>query len=385
MMNETVTVKAPVVVTDNSTLQQLCAQWQQRELIALDTEFVRVDTFFPKLGLIQVGDGEHNYLLDPLSLTQWDCFVDLLRNPAVIKVLHSCSEDLLVFKECLAQLPTPLFDTQRAAAFLGYGYSISYQNLVKEMSGTQINKDQTRSDWLQRPLSAEQLDYAALDVAYLPAIARHLQQKLSAAGRAQWAQEEFQQMLDTAAPEASEQSWQEYYQNVGGAWRLRQEQLAALQRLCVWRESETRRRNKPRNWVARDSELLAIANAMPESLAELQALSDLPRPLSTRDGPQIVELVNAKHLGVMPRPELLEQPLNTTMRKTLKRCQEVVRELAEQLGLAPELLARKKQLMPLLLLAGDGSDFAWPVELGAWRQALLEQPLRAALSKGEQS
>lgn len=381
MMNETVAVQAPVVVTDNATLQTLCAQWQKCALIALDTEFVRVDTFFPRLGLIQVGDGEHNYLLDPLRLTEWGSFVELLGNPAVTKVLHSCSEDLVVFKECLSQLPTPLFDTQRAAAFLGYGYSISYQNLVKEMTGTEISKDQTRSDWLQRPLSAEQLDYAALDVAYLPAIARHLQEALKTAGRAEWATDEFEQMLAAAAPDASEQAWQDYYQSVGGAWRLNETQLAALQRLCVWREKEARARNKPRNWVARDSELLAIATAMPSSLGALMSVNDLPKPLISRDGTRILQLLSAQHSGPAPQPEMLEQPLNSTMRQALKSSQHIVREMAETLDIAPELLARKKQLMPLLLLAKDTPEFAWPAGLSGWRQALLEQPLRDALRK----
>lgn len=381
MMNETVAVQAPVVVTDNAILQTLCAQWQKCALIALDTEFVRVDTFFPRLGLIQVGDGEHNYLLDPLRLTEWGSFVELLSNPAVVKVLHSCSEDLVVFKECLSQLPTPLFDTQRAAAFLGYGYSISYQNLVKELTGTEISKDQTRSDWLQRPLSVEQLNYAALDVAYLPAIARHLQETLTATGRDAWAEDEFEQMLAAAAPDASEQAWQDYYQSVGGAWRLNEKQLAALQRLCVWREREARSRNKPRNWIARDSELLAIATAMPVDLAELLAVSDLPKPLVSRDGTRILQLLSAPHVGPAPQPETLEQPLNSTMRHALKSCQHIVREQAETLDIAPELLARKKQLMPLLLLAKDKPEFAWPTELSGWRQSLLEQPLRDTLRK----
>lgn len=374
-------IKTPVLVTENAQLQELCAQWQQLEIIALDTEFVRVDTFFPRIGLIQVGDGECNYLLDPLSLSVWDSFIDLLRNTAVTKILHSCSEDLVVFKECFSQLPEPLFDTQRAAAFLGYGYSISYQNLVKEMLGIDISKDQTRSDWLQRPLSEEQRNYAGLDVAYLPSIARHMQQALSQVHRLAWAQDEFTQMLQTAAPDSGEQNWQDFYLSIGGAWRLNEEELGALQRLCVWREREARNRNKPRNWIARDNELLAIAAAMPADINVLTAITELPRPLVSRDGPQILALVNTAHDGPMPNPEQLEQPLDTTMRKLLKTCQSIVKELAESLGIAPELLARKKQLIPLILSAQSNTDFTWPIDLDGWRRPLLEKGLRDALTK----
>ena len=173
-----ITIEAPVYVTDNAVLATLCEQWQQLPLIALDTEFVRVDTFYPRIGLIQVGDGFKNYLLDPLVLNDWSGFIALLSNPAVTKVLHSCSEDLVVFKDFFKQLPTPLFDSQRAAAFLGFGYSISYQNLVKEVLDIEVSKDQTRSDWTRRPLTEDQCNYAALDVAYLPAITQFLKDKL---------------------------------------------------------------------------------------------------------------------------------------------------------------------------------------------------------------
>ncbi len=378
---EPISISPPIVVTDNAMLGRLCAVWQTLQIIALDTEFVRVDTFFPRLGLIQVGDGEHNYLLDPLQLTDWAPFVALLAAPGITKVLHSCSEDLVVFKDCFNQLPTPLFDTQRAAAFLGFGYSISYQNLVKELLEIEVSKDQTRSDWLQRPLSDAQLEYAALDVAYLPAMARHLQGMLVSKGRWSWAQEDFAQMLQAAALDSDETVWQEYYLGLGGAWRLNPLQLAALQRLCVWREKEARQRNKPRNWIARDNELIAIATALPPDRTALANITELPKPLVARDGGAILAQIHAPHTGPAPRPELMEQPLNGPLRAALKRAQAEVKVLAETLAMAPELLARKKQLMPLVLRAEEGAAYSWPTELGGWRQELLEPPLRHALQQ----
>ena len=378
----TITVEAPVYITDNALLATLCEQWQQLPLIALDTEFVRVDTFYPRLGLIQVGDGVKNYLLDPLVLSEWDGFIALLSNQAVTKVLHSCSEDLVVFKDFFQQLPTPLFDSQRAAAFLGFGYSISYQNLVKEVLDIEVSKDQTRSDWTRRPLTEEQCNYAALDVAYLPAITQFLKDKLAASKRSEWAEDEFTQMLAAAAPEADAASWQDYYLSLGGAWRLDATQLGALQRLCEWREDQARGRNKPRSWIAKDAELLAIATAMPRESTALAAIADLPRQLVSRDGADILAIIKAPQKVPAPRPDLTEQPLDAVMRKSLKVCQGIVRQFAEQLGIAPELLARKKQLIPLIYAAQISADFPWPNGLSGWRQALLEDPMRTALKKG---
>jgi ribonuclease D len=383
MKHNAIVIEEPVYVTDDAVLNSLCQRWEQLSLLALDTEFVRVDTLYPRVGLIQVGDGQHNYLLDPLVLSDWTRFIALLKNEAITKVLHSCSEDLVVFKEFFSQLPTPLFDSQRAAAFLGYGYSISYQNLVKEVLGIEISKDQTRSDWTNRPLSAEQCSYAALDVAYLPAIYQFLSDQLANKGRELWATEEFVEMLELATPETDETTWQDYYLNLGGAWRLGADQLAALQRLCVWREYETRARNKPRSWVAKDSELLAIATAMPEDTCALSKITELPRPLLNHDGDDILAIIKAPHKGPAPRPEMTEQPLNAEMRKALKQCQALVRDCAESLGMAPELLARKKQIIPLIFAAQANKEFPWPAGLAGWRQSLLENALRQILQKGD--
>ena len=381
MTVDPVSNNAPVYVTDNEVLAQLCQKWLQLDLIALDTEFVRVDTFYPRIGLIQVGDGKNNYLLDPLQIDQWDGFIELLVKPDVLKVLHSCSEDLVVFKEFFQQLPAPLFDSQKAAAFLGYGYSISYQNLVKEVLSIEISKDQTRSDWTRRPLSEEQCNYAALDVAYLPAITRFLQDALTQKGRLQWLQQECEQMLASASPEAVPLAWRDYYLSLGGAWRLSEPEVEALQRLCEWRESEARIRNKPRNWIAKDADLLAIASALPANMAQLSVVADLPKPLVNRDGVKLLELIAAPHSGPALDLALIEQPLSAQMRKTLKQCQAVVRSAAETLDIASELVARKKQLLPLISLAQRNNNFEWPQELGGWRQELLEAPIRKVLNQ----
>ncbi|MES3006382.1 MAG: ribonuclease D [Pseudomonadota bacterium] len=375
----TETLTRPVLIARNEDLNQLCSLWSKSSLLALDTEFIRIDTFFPKLGLIQVCDARGSYLLDPLTLTDWTAFNAILGNPSIIKVLHSCSEDLVVFKEFFGQLPSPIFDTQKAAAFLNFGYSISYQNLVKEVLSIEISKGETRSDWLRRPLSSEQLSYAALDVAYLPEIYCILKNLLLAKHRLIWLQSECEDMLALATSEVSESNWENYYQGVGSAWKLDSEQLAVLQRLCIWREREARRRDKPRSWIAKDSDLVSLAERRPKDKVSLSNIKELTKSLLNKDAEILLELVQTQHSGEPLKLGPLDTPLSPEMRLHLKKCQAVVQRIAEDLQIAPEMLARKRQLMPIVVTLDANKDFIWPAILSGWRQPLLEASIRKAL------
>src|SRR5690606_15510948 len=144
-----------------------------------------------------------NVLIDPLGIRDWSAFRALLVDPRIVKVLHSCSEDLLVFQAFLGVIPAPLFDTQIAASYLGHGLSLSYQNLVKEKVGIDLPKGETRSDWLQRPLTEEQLHYAALDVAYLPEIHRLQTAQLVREGKLDWFEEDCERLLHVYDDEVS--------------------------------------------------------------------------------------------------------------------------------------------------------------------------------------
>ena len=167
-------------IRDDVSLAQHCAAWQQLPFVALDTEFMRVDTFYPIAGLLQVGDGERAYLIDPLLIRDWQPFAALLENPALLKVLHACSEDLEVLLRLTGSLPAPLFDTQLAAAYLNLGFSMGYSRLVQAVLGIELPKGETRSDWLQRPLSETQVSYAAEDAVHLAEVYRQLAPQLSA-------------------------------------------------------------------------------------------------------------------------------------------------------------------------------------------------------------
>jgi ribonuclease D len=368
------------LVSDNNRLNELCGQWMTREILALDTEFMRVSTFYPIAGLIQVGDQGTNYLLDPLALTDWKAFVAVLQCSGVTKVLHSCSEDLVLFYSVFKCIPAPLFDTQRAAAFLGHGFSISYLNLVLKLLDIVLEKGETRSDWLQRPLSERQLKYAALDVAYLPEVYKLLKAQLVQKSFLEFFEADCARLSDATINAENEAGWQDLYLSMGASWRLNSQQLGALKPLCVWREQVARARDKPRSWIARDSDLMQLVEKMPMDRQALTQLKDMNRNLYQQDAEQILDILASSTPVSQQEADLVEGlPLTPAQRALLKRCQHQVELVSARTGIAIELLARKKLLVQLLHLnppGETGTSIKWPVSMAsAWQKALLEDAL----------
>ncbi|MFT6202246.1 MAG: ribonuclease D, partial [Candidatus Endobugula sp.] len=230
-------------IDTDAALAKLCEQLSQQSAIALDTEFVRTRTYYPHIGLLQIADAHGVYLIDPLAITKTQPMADVLTNPNVVKVVHACSEDLEVFRHAFGVFPESLFDTQVAAGFAGFGSSIGYANLMREMKQIDIPKQETRSDWLQRPLSDAQLRYAALDVEYLLEIHRELSATLQAQQRAEWVQSDCQRMIDKLRNTDHEDI---YYQRIKTAWKLEADQLTVLANICRWREVEAKQQDVPR-------------------------------------------------------------------------------------------------------------------------------------------
>jgi len=190
---------APVWVATDEALADCCASWHEEDCLALDTEFVRTTTFYPKPGLIQVATMDNCWLIDPLGINDWAPFADLLLAPGVVKVFHACAEDLEVCRRLCGVVPQPLFDSQLAMAMLGDGSSVGFQRAVMGLLGIDLPKEATRSDWLRRPLSDEQIDYATADVYYLRRLYPGLDERLRQKGRLQWLQEDCQRISEAAS------------------------------------------------------------------------------------------------------------------------------------------------------------------------------------------
>jgi ribonuclease D len=305
-------------------------------VIALDTEFIRTNTFYPIPGLYQVACGNDVFLIDPLVIEDWQPLKDYLQNPQTLKVLHACQEDLELIFAHLQIVPSNVFDTQLANAYVSEHYSLSYARLVEQNLGVQLDKQQTRSDWLQRPLSDDQLHYAVADVVHLVAIYEQLQQLLHDKQRWSWFQED---MLKRSAYQ--EPQPQLYYLQVKRAWQLNLEQLTTLQRLCEWRERTARKLDTPRNRVIWDEHLFAFAQV--HTLNESTLARFLPAAVVRRYGSSLIQ---AHQQGNAPQVaiQLLDRPLSPSQGARLKALRDVARDAAQSFAMAPELLARKKDV-----------------------------------------
>ena len=362
-----------LMIDDNAELARWCQHWQSLPFVAVDTEFVRTETFYPIAGLIQVGDGEQAVLIDPLAITDWAPLVALLEDPAVVKVLHACSEDLEVFSRLCGALPSPLFDTQLAAAFLGMDFSMGYSRLVSELLQIDLPKDETRSDWLQRPLSAAQVEYAARDAQHLAELYRIMAPRLEAAGLTDWL------LADTAEQVAASGQVIEpalAYQHVKQAWRLEPADLAVLQVIAAWRERESRARDVARNRLLRERTLCPLAQRRPDSLQGLSRIEDMHPRTVRHEGETLLRLIReGQAVAPADYPEALPEPLPAAANRLLKRLRKVGQQEAERRGIAPEIMLRKKVLEAMVRTGYPNGPYSLPEELTGWRRALLGDAL----------
>ncbi|MCP8463615.1 ribonuclease D [Pseudomonas sp. ZM23] len=364
-------------IRDDASLASKCQYWKELPYLALDTEFMRVDTFYPEAGLVQVGDGNAVWLIDPLLIRDWSSFAEVLEAPHVVKVFHACGEDLEVFLRLTGSLPQPLFDTQLAAAYLGMPHSMGYSRLVLEILGLDLPKDETRSDWLQRPLTDMQVRYAAEDVQHLAEVYVKLAPRLS--------ERKLEWLLADGADLANNQTRisdpQEAYLDVKLAWKLGRQQLAVLRELCAWREQQARLRNQPRNRVLREHTLWPLARFQPTDKVALARIDDMHPRTVRQDGDTLIALI--AHAAKQPQeqwPQTLPEPLPREVTPLLKKLREVGQKEAERQGMAPELMVRKKVLEALLKTGYPDGPYELPESLQGWRRELMGQALLDCLA-----
>ena len=364
-------------ICDDRSLAEHCLQWRQLPYVALDTEFMRVDTFYPIAGLIQIGDGQRAFLIDPLLINDWQPLAGLLEDSAVTKVLHACSEDLEVLMRLTGSLPAPLFDTQLAAGYLNLGFSMGYSRLVQEVLGIELPKGETRSDWLQRPLSETQVSYAAEDAVHLAEVYERLRPQLSEDKNA-WVLEDGAELVAQLRRETDPY---ELYREAKLAWKLSRAQLAVLRELCAWREREARARNLPRNRVLREHSLWPMARTQPDNLSALAKIEDMHPRTIRQDGEFLLELIK-KAASVPPSewPPALPEPLQIEASALLKQLRAIGQAEGERLGIAPELMLRKKTLEALLKSGYPNGPYQLPDSLRGWRRERMGQALLDCLA-----
>ena len=354
-------------------LMELCVDLRSNPWLALDTEFLREKTYYPKLCLLQVATPGLVACIDPLALEDISPLLDVLYREDTIKILHAARQDMEIFFHLRNALPSPVFDTQIAALLLGFPDQIGYGNLVKEMLGIELDKLQSRTDWTRRPLTDAQIHYAAEDVFYLAQVYQHLVEKLSGLGRLDWLSEDFERLTHVELYNNDpEQAWLK----VRGANRLKGVGLAVLQALAEWRETVARNQDRPRGWLLRDDELIEIARHQPTTPAALGAIRGLHERFIDKHGARLLELVAEARARAPRPPPSTERPVRLTPLQDalVDAMMAVMRVSAAENALNPAVLASRKQLEQLASGAPDSEV------LHGWRGRLVGRRLQALLA-----
>lgn len=347
------------------------------DFVAVDTEFMREQTFWPHLCLVQLAGPAAELIVDPLAPDiDLNPFWELMADERVVKVFHAARQDIEIVVAEAGRVPHPVFDTQVAAMVCGFGDSVSYVNLVKKVTGKDLDKSSRFTDWSRRPLSQKQLAYALGDVTHLRDIYRYLQGELDATGRASWLDEEMAALTDRKTYETHpDEAWQRLKLRVKN-----RKALAVLMELAAWRERLAQTQNVPRGRILRDEALYDIANQGPtstEQLSELRTLSDgFSRSARAR------EIIEAVKRGLARDPKTVPSPnhgtqLSAEATATLELLKVLLKASAAKHRVAPRLIADSGDLERM---AGEGEPDV-PALKGWRRQLFGEDALR--LKRGE--
>ena len=359
------------MITTPAQLLELIARAKSAEAIALDTEFFWERTYYPRLGLIQLAvSGDECHLIDPLALADLRPLGGLLADRGLVKILHDAGQDLAILYRATGVAAVNVFDTRLAAGFAGLPATLSLASLVHELLGIDLTKNETRSDWLHRPLSAEQLAYAAADVRHLHALRLALLSRITGPHVKAWVDEELALYND----------WHCYishgssrYQRMRMAANLPPAGIAVLKRLFDWREETARASDKPRAHIIPDASLLAIAHQPPENMAALRQLG-LSSQAMSRYGEAIISLCAASGVPVEAETAA-EKPwrLSAKEKAIYQRLQDMIRWKSDSFGIDAGLVGNSDELRAVARFLADGTGQTANLrQLAGWRQIFLE-------------
>ena len=329
-------------VTHSDDLSQLALQWRSLDALFIDTEFHREKTFYPELALIQIFDGQHCYLIEPVAADHCPPFIELLTLESLRKVFHSASEDCEVLYRRFGCRLVNLWDTQIAAAYLGDGLNLGYAAMIQQYCDHTLEKGATRSDWLQRPLSAQQLQYAIDDVLYLgKAYQQQMKLTQSLPNSESWVTQDCEQL---AARVDELDDIESAYLDIKNGWKLSNRQLQRLKNLVEWRERLARERDVPKSFVLKNDVLFTLAH---KGLLNDQRLPDITNwhPASKRRYSEAII-----HILKQPYDEALQvkAPLSPKFWQEythkLQQAKDVVASVAQTLGFEPDVICSKKLL-----------------------------------------
>lgn len=306
-MNESLLMAHPTsdLIDTPERLAELCSHLSDVGEFAFDTEFVTEDTFTPVLCLVQVATADRLAIIDPIALPDLSPFWSRVIQPSKQVVVHAGDAEIRFCRQFLGRSPEPMFDVQIAAGLVGYGFPTSYTNLARRVLGINVRGSETRTEWRRRPLTDKQIHYAMEDVRHLLAIRDKLATELRAAGRLEWAAEEFRDQVRHVTP-GNREPWR----RVSGVTSLSRRQLAVLAELVGWREQEARRRDRPIRSIASDDVLVELAKRQPSDVRDLIMFRGMNRRNLRRVADQLMDAIqrgvavpDAECPSLPPRPD----------------------------------------------------------------------------------
>lgn len=366
-------VPDPVLVDQPGAVARAVAAAADAPLIALDTEFVRTTQFAPRLCLVQFAAGAEVFCIDELAGLELAPLWDALLADG-LRILHAAKQDLEVIYLRYGRLPARIFDTQIAAALTGHPAQVGYAGLVQALLGIEVDKTHTRADWSLRPLAPALIAYGASDVLHLPEVYARLRERLEALGRYAWVEEDSARLIDPALYAAApELAWR----RLGVIPQLPVPAQLRARRLARLREELAIRSDRPRQWILTDRALLDIAMKAPADAVALAACDDVAPGFARRQAARVLAEIEAAaaefaagtDLVQEPRPEAIDPGL-------LKRLSRVTEACGRELGIAPELLATRRDLTAMV----RGEDGARPLQ--GWRRDVIGVRLQDALRAG---
>lgn len=372
-------------IASQDELEAFVERSRQSSLLAIDTEFLREKTYYPKLCLIQMATDTENVIVDPFAVDDLKVLCELLVNEDIVKIFHAGYQDLEILLYDLDCLPHPIFDTQVAAALLGQSQQIGYGALVASVCGVKLKKLDSFTDWSARPLSESQIKYAADDVIYLPDVYRKMKSELEEKGRLAWLADEFEEM---SKPETYQEDERERFRRLKHVTQLTRRQMAAAREMAAWREIEARKRNVPRKWILTDEQIVEACKREPRKIDDLFMVRGVRERITTRDARVLIELVSAA-LDSSPEawPEMTQLSRNErNVDANVDLLMAIVRLRARDYDIAIPTLANHADLIKIARGHYDDVDVlkGWRRELiGNELIDLLEGRLTLSIEKGK--
>ena len=363
------------LIENEADLELFVHRARQTDAIALDTEFVWERTFYPQLGLIQAAlSDEDCYLIDPCAIKDLTSLGQLLSDRSVIKIFHDAPQDLVILHRATGAIPQNIFDTRLAAGFSNLPETLSLSNLVKKVLDITLNKTETRTNWLQRPLSEKQISYGLNDVRYLRAVRVLLLTRIIGPKIKSWLFEELNLLNNPAnysGPAVSDR-----FSKIKGGNHLDRQGLAILKNLTIWREGIARKLDRPRGHILKDTVLIEIAKQKFDSIEVVRESGILSNKAYNKYGKNVAAIVKETCKQAIDTYPVLQNPvrLNSSQKESLKNLHNLIELKCELLGIAPSLVGSNSELKLLvkMLSSTQERNGIQLKQTEGWRKNLLE-------------